>query len=117
MSSFLQRSFTGVVRRLSSFTYLNITQFLGVMNDHIYKLLLVYFLIDLQGIGNSPAILATTGAVFVLPFLFFSSWAGTLADRFSKRNIIIITKALELMIMLGGLVAFIYQNIWGSYVI
>lgn len=103
------------VRKLSSFTYLNITQFLGSMNDNIYKLLIIYFFIQLEGIENSPTILATTGATYVLPFLLFASTAGILADRFSKRNIIIIVKCLELTIMSLGLLSFAYHSKIGSY--
>lgn len=101
----------------SSFAYLNITQFLGAMNDNIFKLLIIYFFIQLEGIENSPIILASTGAVFVLPFLLFSSSAGLLADRYSKSRIIVATKILELVIMLLGLAAFLYASKWGSYCI
>ncbi len=104
-----------IIRKLSSFTYLNITQFLGALNDNIYKLLIVYFFIQLEGIENSHWILASTGAVFVLPFLLFSASSGILADRFSKRNIIVITKVLELVTMVGGLVAFYIESKLGSY--
>lgn len=117
MMSFFKGPISAFIRRYSSFTYLNITQFLGAMNDNLYKLLLVYFFIQLHGIENSPTILATTGATFVLPYLLFSSWAGTLADRYSKSEIIVITKVLELVIMLGGLASFIFLSVWGSYVV
>lgn len=103
--------------RLSSFTYLNVTQFLGALNDNIYKLLIVYFFIQLEGMEYSHQILATTGAVFVIPFLLFSAISGTLADRFSKRDIIVTTKILELMIMGLALVAFAYQSKIGSYAV
>lgn len=106
-----------LIRRFSSFTYLNVTQFLGALNDNIYKLLIVYQFIELEGIEASHEILATTGAIFVLPFLLFSSSSGTLADRFSKRNIIFATKILELVTMLLGVLAFAYQSKWGSYCI
>lgn len=105
------------VRRFSSFTYLNITQFLGALNDNIYKLLIVYFFIQLEGIEKSPIILAETGALFVLPFLLFSASSGTLADRFSKRNIIVWTKVLELVITVSGVIAFIFESKAGSYMV
>jgi acyl-[acyl-carrier-protein]-phospholipid O-acyltransferase/long-chain-fatty-acid--[acyl-carrier-protein] ligase len=109
MNSFFQR--------FSSFTYLNVTQFLGALNDNIYKLLIVYFLIQLEGIESSHQILAITGAIFVIPFLVFSALSGTLADRLSKRDIIVTTKILELVIMGFGVLAFGLQSKWGSYVI
>lgn len=106
-----------LIRRFSSFTYLNITQFLGALNDNIYKLLIVYLFIDIQGIENSHTILASTGAIFVLPFLLFSTSSGTLADRLSKRNIIVFTKIFELVIMALGVIFFAYKSILGSYII
>ena len=105
------------LRRLTSFTYLNFTQFLGALNDNIYKLLIVYFLIQLKGMEYSHQILASTGATFVIPFLLFSALSGTLADRFSKRDIIVTTKILELVIMGLAVCAFAFQSVWGSYAI
>lgn len=101
--------------RPSSFTYLNMTQFLGALNDNIYKLLVVYFFIQIDGIENSHIILATTGAIFVLPFLLFSASSGTMADRFSKRNIIVLTKTLEFVTLALGVLAFQYESKIGSY--
>jgi len=109
--------FSSFLKRFSSFTYLNVTQCLGALNDNIYKLLIVFFLIQLEGIESSHQILATTGAIFVLPYLLFSAMSGTLADRFSKRDIIVITKILELIIMAFGVCAFAYQSKIGSYVV
>lgn len=103
--------------RISSFTFLNATQFLGTLNDNIFKLLVVYFFIQLEGIEYSHQILASTGAVFVIPFLLFSAISGIMADRFSKRDIIVITKILELLIMGLAVFAFAYQSKWGSYMI
>lgn len=109
--------FSTFFRRFSSFTYLNLTQFLGALNDNIYKLLIVYFLIQLEGIEYSHQVLAVTGAIFVIPFLLFSALSGTLADRLSKRDIIVTTKILELVIMGFGVLAFGFQSKWGSYII
>lgn len=107
----------GIIRRLSSFTYLNVTQFLGALNDNIYKLLIVYLFIERDGIENSHAILATTGAIFVLPFLLFSTYSGILADRFSKRNIIVWTKVIELVTVSAGVLAFVGESKIGSYLV
>lgn len=104
-------------RKFCSFTYLNIAQFLGVLNDNLFKLLIVFFLIDELGQENSPRILASAGAAFVIPFLIFSNTAGKWADRFSKRNIIVLSKALEVLVMLLGSLCFYVRAISGSYVI
>lgn len=116
LKALLRKDITSfLVRRFSSFTYLNLTQFLGALNDNIYKLLIVYFFIQIDGIENSHRILAYTGAIFVLPFLLFSASSGTLADRFSKRNIIIMSKLFELLIMTAGIFAFAYESKIGSF--
>ncbi|MFA6915986.1 MAG: MFS transporter [Parachlamydiales bacterium] len=106
-----------LLRQWSSFTFLNFTQFLGALNDNIYKLVVVFFLINLLGEGNSHIILSTTSALFVLPFLLFSAGSGVLADRFSKSNIIVLTKLLEVITMGFGLFAFIFESVWATYFI
>ena len=105
------------VRKLSSFTYLNTTQFLVALIDNIYKFLIVYFLISVQGIDHTHEIMALTGATFVLPFLLFSATSGTLADRFSKRNVIIFAKCFEFLVMCVGLACFYSNSVAGCYVI
>jgi acyl-[acyl-carrier-protein]-phospholipid O-acyltransferase / long-chain-fatty-acid--[acyl-carrier-protein] ligase len=91
---------------ISSFGYLNCTQFLGAMNDNIFKLLIVYCFIHIEGASSSNAILALTGATYVIPFLLFSSTAGAVADRYSKRTIIVTTKIIEMFVMCLGMIAF-----------
>jgi acyl-[acyl-carrier-protein]-phospholipid O-acyltransferase/long-chain-fatty-acid--[acyl-carrier-protein] ligase len=115
MTSFFQRSLSFLSGHYSPFAYLNATQFLGAMNDNIFKLLIIYFFLQLEGMDRGHVILATTGAIFVLPFLLFSSSAGILADRYSKRNIIVFTKFFEFIVMILGLIAFTYSSKIGSY--
>lgn len=98
-----------------SFYLLNATQFLGALNDNLFKLLVIYLLINIKGAAAAPAILSLAGAIFVIPFLLFSSGAGVLADKISKRTIIVITKVLELIIMLFGVVSVSYEWEFGSY--
>lgn len=106
-----------IIRKWSSFTYLNITQFLGALNDNVYKFLVIYFSITLLGSEDKETILAIAGAIFVLPFLLFSAPSGTLADKYSKRNIIILTKIFELVIMIACVLSFAYENIISAYII
>lgn len=103
------------IRKLSSFTYLNVTQFLGALNDNIFKLLIVFFFLQLDGVKDSHWILSMSGAIFVIPFLLFSASSGMLADRFSKRNIIVLTKLLELIVMAGAILSFWFESRWGSW--
>jgi len=102
---------------LSSFSFLNITQLLTALNDNLYKLLLVFFLISLQGTEHSNTILSLAGAVFVIPFLLFAALAGSLADRFSKRSIIYLTRITEILTTCLGVVAFFFHSIIGAYAV
>lgn len=101
----------------SSFFALNVTQFLTALNDNLYKLLLVFFLINLLGEKHSNTILSVAGAIFVIPFILFASIAGTLADRFSKRSIIYFTRLLEILTTSLGVLAFTFKTIIGGYVV
>jgi acyl-[acyl-carrier-protein]-phospholipid O-acyltransferase / long-chain-fatty-acid--[acyl-carrier-protein] ligase len=101
----------------NSFLFLNITQFLGALNDNIFKLLVVFFLIDKKGEEMAPAILSLVGALFVIPFLLFSSAAGILADRLSKRAILVFMKSFELLIMILSVLAIYLQTTFWLYVL
>ncbi|MBS0626603.1 MAG: MFS transporter [Verrucomicrobia bacterium] len=100
-----------------SFICLNTAQFFGVLNDNIYKLLVIFFLLSTLGVANSSFILSTAGALYVLPFLLFSSAAGILADRFSKHRLIQILKAAEILIMLAAILAFYTKSAGGCYLL
>lgn len=98
-----------------SFRYLNATQFFGALNDNVFKFLIVYFLISIKGAENASIILALAGAIFVLPFLFLSSTAGVLADKFSKTRIIVVMKVIEVIITLLSLIPVSLKSVFGSY--
>jgi len=92
--------------RLSpSFSWLNATQFLGALNDNIFKLIAIYFLIGVPNASKPSTIIALGSALFALPFLLFTPAAGILADRFSKQRIIVICKVLEVVAMIAGVIA------------
>ncbi len=98
----------------TGFRALMATQFLEAFNDNALKVVVTFVAIDYfvaHGMGN--LFVSLSGVVFIAPFLFFSTYAGYLADRFSKKNIIVIAKVAELLILLLGLAAFIKINMWG----
>ena len=98
-----------------SLGFLNISQFFGVVNDNLFKFVLIFMLIDAQGADHANTILSIAGAIFVIPFLLFSSSAGVLADRFSKQRILLYIKAVEIVIMLLAFFAFGFQSAWAGY--
>lgn len=82
------------------------SQFLGAFNDNAWKMM-VFTLATrplLAGPDSNFELSSQTTAtlsllVFLLPMMLFSIPAGALADRFSKRNLMIATKFLEVAIM------------------
>ncbi len=88
------------------------TQFLGAFNDNVYKMMVSIIAVEIASNAQLGArYLAVAGAVFVVPFLLFAGHAGQLADRFSKTRVLQITKALEIMTMILGLVALVMNRV------
>lgn len=128
MFPWMHRRFSSIHRFLSKFPgfrnpekhslrFMNVAQFCGALNDNIYKLVLIFFLIQLEGTQHANAILSAAGAIFVIPFLLFSSAAGILADRFSKNRMVIVIKTTEIIIMVLAVLAFAFKFSWSSYAI
>ncbi len=91
---------------LSSITGLFATQFLGAFNDNFYKIVVSLFAVNAVGsAGGGGSALSLIGAIFVLPFLLFSGYAGYVADVYSKRTVLIVTKSLEIVAMGLGFIA------------
>jgi len=94
-----------------SFGWLNATQFLGALNDNVFKLFLVYFIIALKG-EEAAATAGVLGLVLLAtPFLLFSAVAGILADRVSKNRVIVVAKLSEVCAMSLGVAAFAMRSV------
>ena len=102
-------------RELKGFRAVNITQCLGVINENLFKLLLIFFLIERDGAAASSGILSLAGAIFVIPFLLFSIPSGTLADKVSKQRVVITTKIGEVFTTIIGTIAFAYSSDFWLY--
>ena len=95
-----------------SFWGMAVTQFLGAFNDNLFK-----FLILLLVTPAAQAIAAGEEAkdlqseamiIFASAFMLFSGFAGYLADKTSKRTIIVAAKIAEIFVMLAGMIGFYY---------
>ena len=97
-----------------SFWGLILAQFLGAFNDFCFKSLLLF-----AALAESSSLLPggsqwetrvqlTIGAtiLFTLPFILFSTHAGRIADRFSKRSVTVWVKIFEILIMIAGTIGF-----------
>ena len=78
------------------------TQFLGALNDNIFRNGLV-ILITFQGVqilGMGHSVLANVAAfLFILPFFLFSAIAGQFADKYEKSMLMRRIKLLEIVLM------------------
>lgn len=96
--------------RSSKLHTLNIVQTLAALNETLFRFLVAFYLIGLQKTLYSSDILAITGAVFIVPFLLFSTLGGLLADRFDKTRIIKITRVVELGLLVACFLAFALES-------
>src|SRR5260221_10967600 len=87
------------------FLPLFVTQFLGALNDNLFKsamvILIVYRLADAAGL-NAGILATAANGIFILPFFLFSAPAGRLADRLEKTRLIALIKACEIGFMVLG---------------
>ncbi len=84
------------------------SQFLGALNDNAHKMVVSLLAADLAvRTGSGSGNLTLVAAVFMLPFFLFSGYAGHMADVFSKRNVLVVTKAFEIFAMVLGFIAFL----------
>ena len=91
-----------------------IAQFFGAFNDNAWKLMVALLAIrqatahmapgpELEAATQTQTTL--TFVVFTLPLVLLSLVGGTLADRLSKRTVIIAVKVVEVLLMSAGTVA------------
>lgn len=88
--------------RQNGFTAFLVTQFLGALNDNLLKWSITFLAMAgmLAGASGDQALdLERISLAFIVPALIFSGMAGWLADSFSKRRVLIATKAFEIGIM------------------
>lgn len=103
---------TGGGLRSRSFLGLLVTQFLGAVNDNMFRWLVVPIGKEMVSEEYAAVALSAGLACFVLPYLLLAAVAGYLADRFSKRTVIVGCKVAELVIMLIGVAAILLGNLY-----
>ena len=89
-------------------------QFLGAMNDNVFKQALV-ILLAYQTASfttmSSDVLQNLVQALFILPFFLFSATAGQLADKYEKSRLISVTVAIELVVMMLGAAGFFMHDL------
>ncbi|MBI3552739.1 MAG: MFS transporter [Elusimicrobia bacterium] len=74
-------------------------QALGALNDNAFKTFVALWAVAALPPGESARLIALAGAMFVAPFLIFSTYAGWAADRWSKKSLIVFFKAVEVILL------------------
>ena len=93
-------------RARGKFIAMAVTYSLGVFNDNFFKQAAM-----LMAIAAGKSYLQGHAAViFALPYLVCAPYAGWMADRFSKRRVVIGAKFLELAAMLCGAIGIVSGN-------
>ena len=94
------------------------TQFLGAFNDNLFKIVVSLLAVRVATSGADASFqLSLVGAIFILPFVLFSGYAGQVADVYSKRTVLVVTKSLEIGATGLGLVAFLIDRLEITYVV
>ncbi|MEO5334134.1 MAG: acyl-[ACP]--phospholipid O-acyltransferase [Magnetococcus sp. YQC-5] len=92
-----------------------VTQFLGALNDNIFKnalvMLIAYRLADARDI-DAGFMVTLAGGLFILPYFLFSATAGQLADRMEKSMLIRRIKMAEIAIMLLAGLGLVLGSPW-----
>jgi acyl-[acyl-carrier-protein]-phospholipid O-acyltransferase/long-chain-fatty-acid--[acyl-carrier-protein] ligase len=93
------------------------TQFLGAFNDNLFKIVVSMLAVHAASEASAGRQLSLVGIVFILPFLLFSGYAGQLADVYSKRTVLVVTKSLEIAAAGLGLFAFMSGRLELTYAV
>ena len=91
-----------------------ITQFLGALNDNLFKNALLVIIVSLgvaEAATNTNFLTNLAAGLFILPYFLFSTTAGQLADKYDKAWLIRRIKFAEIIIMLIGCYALYSSHI------
>src|SRR5215469_9837763 len=93
------------------FWSLFVTQFQGAFSDYILKTLVVFMMLGLNvTLAEQNRIGEYVTALYSLPFILFSMAGGYLADRYSKRSVMIGVKVFEIGVMVSMLAGFVLND-------
>lgn len=83
-----------------------LVQFFGAFNDNVFKigitLWITYGLAEAIGDTERKILVTVVSAIFILPFLLFSVFAGQFADKYRKTIGVRVLKWTELVVMAVG---------------
>ncbi|MDR5779126.1 MFS transporter [Caballeronia sp. LZ065] len=97
-------------RRFAPFFW---TQFLGAMNDNVFKVgftsLVTFQAARFSGVDPKTAAFLIS-AIFIVPFVLFSATSGQIADKYDKAVLARLVKSFEIVVMLIGGAGFLWHS-------
>lgn len=100
------------------FLPLFITQFSVCLNDNLIKsalvILITYRLASSMSL-DTPQMILMANAIFITPFIFFSSIAGQIADKYERSLVIQYVKASEVVIAIIASYGFLSESLFAMY--
>ncbi|MBQ4472557.1 MAG: acyl-[Alphaproteobacteria bacterium] len=92
------------------FLPLLITQFLGALNDNLFKNALL-MLVTLRMTEQADILSNIIAALFIIPFFLFSGTAGEVSDKYDRSRVARILKIIELVLMLAVGAVYLMQSL------
>ena len=89
------------LRKDRAFLGMAATQFLGAFNDNLFKQLLLLVCLD-EALQGGTDLQPVALALFAIPFVLFSGFAGQFSDRVSKRSVVVACKLGEVVVITNG---------------
>ncbi len=95
---------------------LAITKFFTSFNDNAFRFVVMFVTMGIiarhassraVGEAQQAALVAIGSMIFMMPFVIFPTITGWMADRYSKRRILIGAKIAEIVVMILGLLGFV----------
>ena len=83
------------------------TQFLGALNDNLFKNALLT-MVTIKMTAQADILSNIIAGLFILPFFLFSATAGEVADKYDRHKVVRLLKIAELALMI--LVYMVYVN-------
>ena len=99
--------------KTQSFKALVTTQFVSAFSDNLFKVIVSFYAIQvLLNAGEVTRFVSIIGILFFLPFVIFSPAGGYLADRFYKRNVIVVMSGAKVLMALLACWGLHQGNLW-----
>jgi acyl-[acyl-carrier-protein]-phospholipid O-acyltransferase/long-chain-fatty-acid--[acyl-carrier-protein] ligase len=90
-----------------------VTQFLGALNDNLFKNALVILVAyrETDSSAETEIIVTIATGLFILPYFLFSATAGQLADKYEKTALLRLIKLWEVGVMVLATVGFLIDDL------